>query len=199
MTCLPMTSSPNGGNCTIRGATRRRHAEGRLLMLQNPPSSPGCGGVAEVNCVPESPASQNIWAISPTTPRCRRLLPRWFATWPPHTREPRPHRHQAGGVALHGDPCVTCLSMTSPSNGGNCTIRGATRRRHADRTLLMVQNPHHYPWCHAPSLVQDCPAGRLNREIRRRTDSVGLFPGYRTLRVAGRVTFWLSGAGKSVF
>ena len=24
-------------------------------------------------------------------------------------------------------------------------------------------------------------------------------PGYRTLRVAGRVTFWLSGAGKSVF
>ena len=23
----------------------------------------------------------------------------------------------------------------------------------------MVQNPHHYPWCHAPSLVQDCPAG----------------------------------------
>ena len=159
MTCLPMTSSPNGGNCTIRGATRRRHAEGRLLMLQNPPSSPGCGGVAEVNCVPESPASQNIWAISPTTPRCRRLLPRWFATWPPHTREPRPHRHQAGGVALHGDPCVTCLSMTSPSNGGNCTIRGATRRRHADRTLLMVQNPHHYPWCHAPSLVQDCPTG----------------------------------------
>ena len=27
---------PNGGNCTIRGATRRRHAEGRLLMVQNP-------------------------------------------------------------------------------------------------------------------------------------------------------------------
>ena len=27
---------PNGGNCIIRGATRRRHAEGRLLMPQNP-------------------------------------------------------------------------------------------------------------------------------------------------------------------
>lgn len=24
---------------------------------------------------------------------------------------------------------------------GNCTIRGATRRRHADNGLLMVQNP----------------------------------------------------------
>ena len=157
-------------------------------MLQNPPSSPGCGGVAEVNCVPESPASQNSWAISPTTPRCRRLLPRWFATWPPHTREPRPHRHQAGGVALHGDPCVTCLSMTSPSNGGNCTIRGATRRRHAEGRLLMLQNPHHYPWCHAPSLVQDCPAGRLNREIRRRTDSVGIFPNRQAIiRLVGAV------------
>ena len=60
------------GNCTIRGATRRRHAEGRLLMLQNPPSSPGCGGVAVVNCVPESPASQNIWAITPMPAIVRR-------------------------------------------------------------------------------------------------------------------------------
>ena len=31
------TSPPaNGGNCTNRATTRRRHAEGRLLMLQNP-------------------------------------------------------------------------------------------------------------------------------------------------------------------
>ena len=60
------------GNCTIRGATRRRHAEGRLLMLQNPPSSPGCGGVAVVNCVLESPASQNIWAITPMLAIVRR-------------------------------------------------------------------------------------------------------------------------------
>ena len=72
VTCLPMTSPPNGGNCTIRGATRRRHAEGRLLMLQNPPSSSGCGGVAGVNCVPESPASQNIWAITPMLAIVRR-------------------------------------------------------------------------------------------------------------------------------
>ena len=41
-------------------------------MLQNPPSSPGCGGVAGVNCVPESPASQNIWAITPMLAIVRR-------------------------------------------------------------------------------------------------------------------------------
>ena len=27
----------------------------------------------------------------------------------------------------------------------------------------MLQNPHHYPWCHAPSLVQDCPTGANKR------------------------------------
>ena len=32
-----------------------------------------------------------------------------------------------------------------------------------------------------------------------RPGSVHRKAGYRTLRVAGRVTFWLSGAGKSVF
>ena len=31
---------------------------------------------------------------------------------------------------------------------GNCTNRGATRRRHADRMLLMVQNPHRQPEIH---------------------------------------------------
>ena len=46
---------------------------------------------------------------------------------------------------------------------GNCIIRGATRRRHADGRLLMVQNPHHYPWCHAPSPVQDRPTGADKR------------------------------------
>ena len=41
-------------------------------MLQNPPTSPECGGVAEVNCVPESPAPQNIWAITPMPAIVRR-------------------------------------------------------------------------------------------------------------------------------
>ena len=77
--------------------------------------------------------------------------------------EARPHRQQTVGIALHGDPYVTCSPMTSPPNGGNCTIRGATRRRHAEGRLLMLQNPHHYPWCHAPSPVQDCPTGADKR------------------------------------
>ena len=110
-TCLPVTSPPNGGNCTIRGATRRRHADRTLLMLQNPPSSPGCGGVAEVNCVPESPASQNIWAITPMPAIVRR-----------------------GGLRLGrhipANSDLTTRGVTSLTvNGGNCTIRGATRRQ----------------------------------------------------------------------
>ena len=44
-------------------------------------------------------------------------------------------------------------ATSPPANGGNCTNRATTRRRHADRMLLMVQTPHHYPWCHAPTLV----------------------------------------------
>ena len=72
--------------------------------------------------------------------------------------EARPHRLQAWGIALHVDPCVTCLPMTAPPSGGNCTIRGATRRRHAEGRLLMLQNPHHYPW---PGLVWFCGPGVL--------------------------------------
>ena len=78
------------------------------------------------------------------------------------------------GLALYGDPCVTCLPVTSPSNGGNCTIRGATRRRHAEGRLLMLQNPHHYPRRHAPARVERTrsggilPMGRIPSEALRR-------------------------------
>ena len=33
-------------------------------------------------------------------------------------------------------------ATSPPANGGNCTNRGATRRRHAEARLLMLQNPH---------------------------------------------------------
>ena len=112
--CFPMTPPPNGGNCTNRGATRRRHAEGRLLMLQNPHRQ-----------------------------RCDALR--------------KGQRARAG-------PGAACFPMTPPPNGGNCTNRATTRRRHAGRMLLMVQYPHHYPWRHAPSLVQGSPAGTDKRQ-----------------------------------
>ena len=60
---------------------------------------------------------------SPTTPDFRRFSPRWSALWAPHHLKPRPHRHQTGG---------------------NGVIRTTTRRRHADRQPLMLQNPHRH-------------------------------------------------------
>ena len=97
-TSPPQTATsppPNGGNCTIRGATRRRHAVVRLLMVQNPHRQ-----------------------------RCDALR--------------KGQRARAG-------PGAACFPMTPPPNGGNCSIRGATRRRHAEARLLVVQNPPPLP------------------------------------------------------
>ena len=49
--------------------------------------------------------------------------------------------------------CERCTVELTPrrgrhQTGGNCTNRGATRRRHAGRMLLMVQNPHRQPDIH---------------------------------------------------
>ena len=82
--------------------------------------------------------------------------------WAPRTRRPPSHRWYGPPHPCH-----------RPSRVGNCSIRAATRRRHADRMLLMVQNPHHYPWGHAPARVE-CPRsaamfpmGRILSEERR--------------------------------
>ena len=117
---------PNGGNYTIRGATRRRHAEGRLLMLQNPHHYPRCHAPALVQDCPAG-ATPPRGATSPTVNR--------------------------GSCATRG-PVRVLLADECAIKWGNCTIRGATRRRHADGRLLMLQNPHLYPWRHAPSRVQ---------------------------------------------
>ena len=102
----------------------------------------------------------------------------------PQRRPPRP-QHPVVGVfaevvcAVGATPPRTAASpprtaASPPPNGGNCTIRAATRRRHADRMLLMVQNPHHYPWRHAPARVERprsggiFPMGRILSEERRR-------------------------------
>ena len=105
------TSLPaNGGNCAIRAATRRRHAEDRLLMVQNLHQT---GGIAPLEA---------------------------------HGRaRPTSRARPNGRIALHEAPGAACLPMTPPANGGNCTIRAATRRRHAEERLLMVQNPQIAP------------------------------------------------------
>ena len=44
-----------------------------------------------------------------------------------------------------------------PPNGGNCTIRGATRRRQADSQLLMLQNPQYRQYGSRPTACRPCP------------------------------------------
>ena len=44
-----------------------------------------------------------------------------------------------------------------PPNGGNCTIRGATRRRQADSQLLMLQNPQYHQHGSRPTACRPCP------------------------------------------
>ena len=66
----------------------------------------------------DSPKTQTT---SPLAARCQRFSPNGSALWRPRHRKPRCHRHQSGGIALHGGP---------------------TRRRHAARRLRVVQNPH---------------------------------------------------------
>ena len=70
--------------------------------------------------------------------------------------------------------------------GGNCSIRAATRRRHAVAMRLMVQNPHP-PAGIPPPRAADSPTlrGGMNR-IGRRTGIVGVSIGFRTPNHPGR-------------
>ena len=98
----------------------------------------------------------------PTTAHCQRVSSRWFATWAAPPRGVTSPTVNCGNCATRG-PVRDLPAGDIATKRGNCTIRGATRRRHAEGRLLMLQNPHHYPWCHAPSLVQDCPTGVSKR------------------------------------
>ena len=68
---------------------------------------------------------------------------------PPRPRQPIVGVFRRGG--LHFGRHATSNRDLTASKRGNCSNRATTRRRHAGRMLLMVQNPHHYPWRHAPS------------------------------------------------
>ena len=92
----------------------------------------------------------------------------------PQRRPPCP-RHPIVGVCYRGGLRLGRRAAPrrdlTDSKRGNCTIRGTTRRRHAEGRLLMLQNPHHYPRRHAPSPVQDYPPGRHTAPRRDLTDS----------------------------
>ena len=69
--------------------------------------------------------------------------------------------------------CERCTVELTPrrgrhQTGGNCTNRGATRRRHADTVLLMVQNPLHYPWCMLHRWCRTARPGPVGRRGRCR-------------------------------
>ena len=119
-----------GGNCSIRGATRRRHAVAVRLMVQNPPLG---GGVWPGGRWPGGQATGRgpvqlarrpggLWpdALLPAFAAGRGPVIRrwWWARW-----------------------------RLARANGGNCAIRGATRRRHAVAMRLMVQNPRWAAGC----------------------------------------------------
>ena len=82
------------------------------------------GATHEQHATPDT-ESAKTQTHSAKTGLFRRFSPNGSALWRPRDLKPRPHRHQSGGIALHGGP---------------------TRRRHAASKLHVVQNPHHY-WC----------------------------------------------------
>ena len=64
---------------------------------------------------------------------------------------------------------------------GNCIIRGATRRRHADRTLLMLQTPHRHQ-CGGHRRVRRTRVGASRREAWLRCPWAVAWPGRTTSR-----------------
>ena len=77
------------------------------------------------------------------------------------------------------------------ANGGNCSIRGATRRRHAVAVRLMVQNPL------LSGLVSGGWAGRRPGVAgRARLRLVGARCGWVWSGVGGRVGRWLGAVGR---
>ena len=68
----------------------------------------------------------------------------------------------------------------------------------------MLQNPHHYPWCHAPSLVHGCPARRGLNALVRHLQSKAIQPRERAQirTIKGGIrrieVFQMEGVGMSI-
>ena len=169
------SSPPIGGNCTNRAATRRRHAEGRLLMLQNPHRQPDIhpgaegGGSESTGALRDTGLATTPAGGDPTTSRhiSHVISPRSLF-------ETARKRCNSNDVDSTFELISWELRATLMGRGRAWPSFETTRRRHAEGRLLMLQNPHHYPWRHAPSLASCSRPGGiftmgriLSEELRR--------------------------------
>ena len=60
-------------------------------------------------------------------------------------------------MGLHFGNYTTSGRGLTTTKRGNCTIRGATRRRQADSQLLMLQNPQYHQHGSRPKACRPCP------------------------------------------
>ena len=163
------------GNCTIRGATRRRHAGRMLLMLQNPHRQPDIhpgakgGGSESTGTLRDTGLATAPAGGDPTTSRqiSHVISPRSLFEI---TRK----RCNSNDVDSTFELIAGELRATFMGGGRAWPSFETTRRRHAGGRLLMMQTPHHYPWRHAPSRVECSQSGGiftmgriLSEELRR--------------------------------
>ena len=119
-----------GGNCSIRGATRRRHAVAMRLMVQNPP----LGGVVWAG---------GRWLSGQATGCGQEGGPRApGALLPGAAGEAAPWGRGWGGVAFdarargEGGADDGVAVVPARANGGNCSIRGSSELSVGDRVLV---------------------------------------------------------------
>ena len=140
--------------------TRRRHAEGRLLMVQNPHRQPEIHPGAEGGGSGEYGRASRHWASHGTRGRRPDNLQTNFArNFPRSLFETTRKRCNSNDVDSTFEVNAWELRATLMGGGRDWPSFETTRRRHAEGRLLMVQNPHHCPWCHAPSRIQCSPTG----------------------------------------
>ena len=155
--------------------TRRRHAGRMLLMLQNPHRQPDIhsgtevGGSEAAGTLRDTSLATAPAGDDPTTSRqiSHVISPRSLFEI---TRK----RCNSNDVDSTFELIAGELRATLMGGGRAWLSFETTRRRHAEGRLPMMQNPHHYPWCHAPSRVECSRSGGiftmgciLSEELRR--------------------------------
>ena len=131
------------GNCSNRGATRRRHAGRMLLMVQNPHRQPDIhpgaegGGPEATGALRDTGLATAPAGGDPTTSRqmSHVISPRSFFKI---TRK----RCNSNDVDSTFELIAWELRATLIGGGRAWPTFETTRRRHTDRMLLVVQNPH---------------------------------------------------------